>query len=59
MFFIVVVVFSFAQAATKEIEKGGPGINPSAITSPAQPDNIEASLKTPDLEQGAPSAHLR
>lgn len=59
MFFIVVVIFSFAQSATKEIEKGVPGINSSTVASPAPADNMEANLKTTALKQGASSVHLR
>ena len=57
MFIIVVVIFSFAQADSKEIEKGY--INTNSSATAGQAENAEANLKTTQTEQIIPSVQLR
>lgn len=59
MFIVVVVVFSFAHADTKEIEKGYLNSNSSTPTTFEQAENAEANLKTTQVKQSIPSVQLR
>jgi hypothetical protein len=59
MFIMVVVVFSFAQADTKEIEKGYLNTEPSVTTSLNKTENAEANFKTTATKQVIPSVQLR
>jgi hypothetical protein len=59
MFIMVVLVFSFAQADTKEIEKGYLNNEPSVTTSLDKTENTEANLKATATKQVIPSLQLR
>jgi hypothetical protein len=59
LFILVVVIFSFAQADTKKIEKMYLDNNPSVTTSLDQTENTEASAKTKEIKQIIPAAQLR
>lgn len=59
MFIMVVVVFSFAQADTKEIENGYLNTSPTVTTSLNKTENTEVNLKATATKQGIPSLQLR
>jgi hypothetical protein len=59
LFIMVVVIFSFAQADTKEIQKRVMDITPSATTSLDQSQRTTADSKNSWIKQNISSAELR
>jgi hypothetical protein len=59
LFVMVIVIFSFAQADTRKIEKMYLDNNPSVTTSLDQTENTEASAKTKEIKQIIPAVQLR
>jgi hypothetical protein len=59
LFIMVVVIFSFAQADTKEIQKRVMDITPSATTTLDQSQSTTADSKNTQVKQSIPSAQLR
>jgi hypothetical protein len=59
MFIMVVAVFSFAQADTKEIEKRYLNSDSPATTSLNKTENTEANLKTTETKHAMSLVQLR